>query len=150
MNEIVSRVWVDMKGLDKFKPVVEVAIKLGLYDCAKMLGKEVDYEIGTAGRTGRVYPSKTGIGLHTAAAAGQPISEDTGGTQSDIKIFLDELDQNLVRLGWEGRRADQMIAQELGRADGTMPAHPTLVPVATRMWFPMTVEMQRILKVIKF
>ena len=136
-----SKITVDMKALDKFLPVIEVAAKVGLYECAKMLSHEVDYWIGTAGRTGRVYPSKT---------AGQPISEDTGGTQSDIKIFLEELENNAIRIGWEGRRADQMIAQELGRADGTMPAHPTLVPVAEGMEPAMTAEMQRVLGGIKF
>ena len=145
-----SKITVDMKALDKFLPVIEVAAKVGLYECAKMLSHEVDYWIGTAGRAGRVYPSKTGIGLHTAAAAGQPISEDTGGTHSDIKIFLEELENNEIRIGWEGRRADQMIAQELGRADGTMPAHPTLVPVAEGMEPAMTAEMQRVLGGIKF
>ena len=149
---ITSKITVDKAPFLKFPGLLKVAVAVGLNETAKMLAAGTADKIEQGTRSGRIYRSKTGHGLHQAAAAGEPIGEDTSGTQSDIKVFLDNLGNNQVEVGWDatgtggqGTRAKQMMAQELGSADGRMPAHPTLVPTAIEMEPLLTAEMKRIL-----
>lgn len=157
--DVQSTVSVVPVNVPKLIEVIRAACQIGLVTSGELLKDGVIQGISNPG-TGRIYPSKTGRGTHQAAAPGDPISRDTGGTQDDLQLFLGAiagggLDGSAglagleVAVGWEGKRALQMWAQEFGDTRG-MPPHPVLTPVALSMEEELTAEMRRVLSTIQW
>ena len=121
----------DFAGMKLVPAKLDAALQVGLAYSAVEVREALDRKIAESPRGGHVYYSRRGDGtLHEASAPGVAFAEDTGETQNEIKMFLENLHQNEVAVGWEGKKASEVADLEFGTNDGRVAPRPTVTPVA--------------------
>lgn len=121
-------VFIKKGDLSLVGPALVAAAVEGLEDAAIIYAQTLNETIHNIG-AGHPYPSRKGDGsIHWASAPGDPISEDTGETQSEIKIFRDEMPV-CIKIGFEGQKAEDMARLEMGDPTTHLEPRPTM-PVA--------------------
>lgn len=127
-------VQLDTAKLKALPAKIDAAVQVGLVYSAAAMRDALDERIANSPRGGRIYPSRRGDGtMHEASRPGVAFAEDTGETQSEIKIRLQNLSQNEIEIGWEGERAEQVERLEFGSDGGKLAPRPTVIPTALDM-----------------